>query len=45
MAPDTLPLVPPLTVRLTGEATCVTDPLAPCSVILLYVPAVVLEEV
>ena len=37
--------VPPVTVRLTGEAERVTDPFAPCNVILLYVPAVVLDEV
>jgi hypothetical protein len=44
MVPDAGPLVPP-TVRLAGEAAWVTDPLAPCNVMLLYVPAVVLDEV
>jgi len=33
------------TVRLTADADCVTDPLAPCKVMLLYVPAVVLAAV
>ena len=46
MVPDPgVEAVPPLTVRLAGEAACVTDPLAPCKVMLLYVPAVVLDEV
>jgi hypothetical protein len=35
----------PVTVRLTEDAACVTEPLAPCRVMLPYVPAAVLAAV
>src|ERR1039457_4521732 len=36
---------PPVTAIATGEVACVTDPFAPCRVMLPYVPDVVLAAV